>query len=187
MKRIGILALQGNFREHKVSAEVCGAEAILIKRVEQLDDIDGLVIPGGESTAIRKLMDHYGFIPAIRSFAEAGKPVFGTCAGMILLAKEIEGYDEGHLQLIDMTVRRNAFGRQVDSFETKLEIRHVADDFEAVFIRAPLVLSVGEHVEILSEHNGEIVAVQQGKILAASFHPELTEDHRLMKYFIDLA
>ncbi|MGL4522570.1 MAG: pyridoxal 5'-phosphate synthase glutaminase subunit PdxT [Bacilli bacterium] len=187
MKRVGVLALQGAFREHMKSVQFCGAEAIQIKKVEQLDEIDALILPGGESTAMRRLMDRYHFIEPLRAFAKSGKPMFGTCAGMILLASEIEGYEEGHLKLIDMRVRRNAFGRQVDSFEAKLKVNHVADDFEAVFIRAPLVLDVGPDVEVLCTHNEEIVAVQQGNVIATSFHPELTDDHRLTKYLISLA
>jgi pyridoxal 5'-phosphate synthase pdxT subunit len=186
MVKIGVLGLQGAVREHVRSIEVCKAEAVVVKKVEQLEDLDGLIIPGGESTTMRRLMDQYGFIEPLREFAAKGKPMFGTCAGLIMLAKKIVGYDEPHLGLMDITVERNSFGRQRDSFEAELRIAGIADDFIGVFIRAPHIVEVGEDVEILAKHNGRIVAARQGQFLGCSFHPELTDDHRVTQYFVDM-
>jgi pyridoxal 5'-phosphate synthase pdxT subunit len=186
MAKVGVLGLQGAVREHVKALQQSGAEAIVVKRVEQLADLDGLVLPGGESTTMRRLMDIYGFMDALAQFAEQGKPIFGTCAGMILLAKDIEGQDDAHLKLIDMKVARNAFGRQVDSFEAELPVKGVGNDFNAVFIRAPYVIEVGENVEVLSTYNDNIVAVQEGHFLAAAFHPELTDDYRMHEYFVEM-
>lgn len=187
MVKIGVLALQGAVREHVKSLEAPNTEVVIIKRVEQLDDLDGLVFPGGESTTMRRLVNKYGFFQPLRDFAEAGKPIFGTCAGLILMAEKIEGSDEeGHLQLMDMKVERNAFGRQRESFETTLVIDQVADDVEAVFIRAPLISETGEAVDILAEYEGEIVAAKQNHLLACSFHPELTDDARLHQFFVKM-
>lgn len=182
--KIGVLALQGAVAEHIRLLEMAGAEAVAVKKTEQLDEIDGLVLPGGESTAIGKLMKKYGFDTALTEFSAQKKPIFGTCAGLILLAGEIEGQDWVHLGLMDIKVARNAFGRQRESFETDLPVKEVAEDFRAVFIRAPLILSVGDSVDVLSEYKGEIVAARQGHLLCASFHPELTEDARMHAYFL---
>ncbi|MWV47607.1 pyridoxal 5'-phosphate synthase glutaminase subunit PdxT [Paenibacillus sp. HJL G12] len=184
--KIGVLALQGAVAEHIRSIELAGAEGVAIKKREELQDIQGLIIPGGESTTIGKLMRKYDFMDAIRQFAAEGKPVFGTCAGLIVLAKTIEGQEESHLALMDMTVARNAFGRQRESFETDLDIKGIDEPIRAVFIRAPLISSVGEQVDVLSSYNGEIVAARQGHLLASSFHPELTDDYRLHQYFVDM-
>ncbi|MDN9011906.1 pyridoxal 5'-phosphate synthase glutaminase subunit PdxT [Brevibacillus laterosporus] len=184
--RIGVLALQGAVAEHMRMLELAGAEAIAIKKVDELSEIDGLVIPGGESTTISKLMHKYGFMDAIRRFANEKKPVFGTCAGAILIANEIEHAPEAHLGLMDMKVARNAFGRQKESFEIKMPIAGVASDFPAVFIRAPLILKIGDKGEVLAKHEDNIVAARQGQFLAASFHPELTDDYRMHKYFLDM-
>lgn len=184
--KIGVLALQGAVAEHIRSLEAAGAEAIAVKRVEQLDELNGLVIPGGESTTIGKLMRKYGFMDAIREFSAQGKPLFGTCAGLIVLADRIEGQDDAHLQLMDMTVARNAFGRQRESFETDLDVKGIDEPIRAVFIRAPLIKSVGENVEVLSTYKDEIVTARQGTLLAASYHPELTDDYRLHAYFLDM-
>ncbi|WP_102336503.1 pyridoxal 5'-phosphate synthase glutaminase subunit PdxT [Salimicrobium jeotgali] len=186
MTTIGVLALQGAFREHVRSVEASGATAVIIKRKEQLETIDGLIIPGGESTTMRRLIDQYGFLEPIRAFANAGKPVFGTCAGLILLAGEIDGSHDAHLGLMDMSVRRNAFGRQRDSFETDLDIKGVADGYNAVFIRAPYIERVGENTEVLGTYDGHIVVAQEGHLLACSFHPELTKDHRLTAHFVSM-
>jgi pyridoxal 5'-phosphate synthase pdxT subunit len=185
--KIGVLALQGAIAEHARTIEAVGAEAILIKRVEQLADLDGLILPGGESTAMRRLIDRYDFLEPLRAFGESGKPIFGTCAGMILLAKQIHNQESRHLGLMDVTVERNAFGRQVDSFEASLAIKDVAEDFPAVFIRAPYILEAGDGVEILSEDTGRIVAARDRHYLATAFHPELTKDTRLMEYFLKMA
>lgn len=186
MIRIGVLGLQGAVREHVISIDACGAEAVVIKRKEQLDGIDGLILPGGESTTMRKLIDKYDFMESLKAFADSGKPMFGTCAGLILLAKNIIGYDEPHIGVMDVKVERNSFGRQKESFEANLDIAGVAEDFQAVFIRAPHIVQAGENVEILAKHNERIVAAREGHILGCSFHPELTEDHRLTAYFIDM-
>ncbi|NGP45185.1 pyridoxal 5'-phosphate synthase glutaminase subunit PdxT [Bacillaceae bacterium SIJ1] len=182
---IGVLSLQGAFREHVRAVEALGARALTVKTPDQLASIDGLIIPGGESTAIRKLMDAYGFIEPLKSFAEE-KPVFGTCAGLIMLAARIQNSDHVHLGLIDMTVERNAFGRQRESFEETLHIEGVADAFEAVFIRAPSIVSVGSEVNVLARLGERIVAVQQKHWLATAFHPELTGDHRMTEHFLKL-
>ncbi|MEC0302202.1 pyridoxal 5'-phosphate synthase glutaminase subunit PdxT [Terribacillus saccharophilus] len=184
--KIGVLALQGAVVEHARTIEAVGAEAILVKRVEQLEELDGLILPGGESTAMRRLIDRYDFLEPLKAFGAAGKPIFGTCAGMILLAKRINNQETSHLGLMDVTVERNAFGRQVDSFETDLEIKGVAQDFPAVFIRAPYILEAGPQVEVLSEDTGRIVAARDGHYLATAFHPELTADTRLMEYFVEM-
>lgn len=186
MTKIGVLGLQGAVREHIRSIEASGAEALVIKRVEQLEEVDGLIMPGGESTTMRRLIDRYGFMEPLREFASAGKPTFGTCAGLILLAKKLVGYDAPHLGVMDVTVERNSFGRQKESFEADLTISHVGDAFNAVFIRAPHIVEAGEEVEILAEHDGRIVLARHGQFLGCSFHPELTDDHRLTQYFVKM-
>ncbi len=186
MIKIGVLALQGAVAEHIRGIEKAGAEGVVIKKTEQLADIQGIIIPGGESTTIGKLMRTYGFIDELRKFSAAGKPIFGTCAGLIVIAKEITGQPEAHLELMDITVARNAFGRQRESFETDLAIKGIADNVRAVFIRAPLIEKVGPGVDVLATHDGQIVAAQQGHLLAASFHPELTDDFRMHSYFLDM-
>ena len=185
--RIGVLALQGAVAEHIRSIELAGGEGVAIKRTEQLADIDGLIIPGGESTTIGKLMRKYDFIEAVRTFSESGTPVFGTCAGLIVLAERLEGSEEPHLRLMNMTVARNAFGRQRESFETDLDVKGIDTPLRAVFIRAPLIKEVGENVDVLSTYKGEIVTARQGNLLASSYHPELTDDYRLHSYFIEMA
>ncbi|MGG4492093.1 pyridoxal 5'-phosphate synthase glutaminase subunit PdxT [Metabacillus idriensis] len=184
MLKIGVLGLQGAVREHIRSIEASGAEGVVVKRPLQLDELDGLIMPGGESTTMRRLIDKYEFMGPLKAFAEQGKPMFGTCAGLILLAKNIVGYSEGHLGVMDVTVERNSFGRQRESFEAELNITDVAEDFIGVFIRAPHIVEVGEDVEILSKHNGRIVAARQGQFLGCSFHPELTDDHRMTGLFV---
>lgn len=184
--KIGVLALQGAVAEHIRSLQLAGAEAVSVKRVDELGELDGIVIPGGESTTIGKLMRKYDFMDALKQFSALGKPMFGTCAGLIVLAERIEGQEEAHLALMNMTVCRNAFGRQKESFETDLDIQGVPEPVRAVFIRAPLIESVGEGVEVLSVYNDEIVAARQQHLLACSFHPELTDDYRLHQYFVDM-
>lgn len=186
MVKIGVLALQGAVREHVWAVEKSGAEAQVIKRKEELKDMDGLILPGGESTTMRRLIDKYDFMDDLRDFAKSGKPMFGTCAGLILLAKNIVGYDDPHLGVMDITVERNSFGRQKESFEADLDINGVGDDFTAVFIRAPHIVEAGENTEILAKHDGRIVAARDGQYLGCSFHPELTDDHRLTAYFIEM-
>ncbi|NGY78224.1 pyridoxal 5'-phosphate synthase glutaminase subunit PdxT [Bacillus megaterium] len=184
MVKVGVLGLQGAFREHAQALEAAGAEAIIIKKVEQLNEIDGLILPGGESTAMRRLIDKYDFMEPLRQFAQAGKPVFGTCAGLILLAGQVVDREEPHLGVMDITVARNSFGRQRDSFEAALNIKDIGEDFIGVFIRAPHIVEVGENVEVLAMHNDRIVAARQGQFLGCSFHPELTDDARMAQYFV---
>lgn len=186
MVKIGVLALQGAVSEHIHSIEMCGAEAIIVKSTDDLTRVDGLILPGGESTTMRRLIDRYDMLSPLIEFAEAGKPMFGTCAGLILLAKKIVGYDFGHIGVLNATVERNSFGRQVDSFETQLEVSGIATDFPAVFIRAPHIVEVGSDVEILATHADKIVMVRQGHLLGCSFHPELTVDHRIAAYFTEM-
>lgn len=179
--KIGVLALQGAVREHIRHIELSGHEGVSVKRVEQLEDIAGLILPGGESTTLRRLMDLYGFKEALQ---QSDLPMFGTCAGLIVLAKDVEG-ESGYLKKLDITVERNSFGRQVDSFESELNIKGVAEDIEGVFIRAPHIAQVEKGVDILSRVGDKIVAVKQGKYLGVSFHPELTDDYRVTEYFIN--
>jgi 5'-phosphate synthase pdxT subunit len=174
--KIGILAVQGDFREHAAVLRRLGAEPVEVRKPEQLDGLDGLVIPGGESTAIMRLARIYGLEEALRRFE---RPVFGTCAGMILLDRE-------HLGLMDLTVRRNAYGRQVASFEADLDLVGAEGSVRGVFIRAPRVEDVGPAVEVLAELDGEPVLLRDGRFLVASFHPELTDDTRVHELFLDL-
>ncbi|AKL87126.1 pyridoxal 5'-phosphate synthase glutaminase subunit PdxT [Bacillus atrophaeus] len=186
MLTIGVLGLQGAVREHIRSIEACGAAGLVVKRPEQLNEVDGLILPGGESTTMRRLIDTYHFMEPLREFAAQGKPLFGTCAGLIILAKEIQGSDNAHLGLLNVKVERNSFGRQVDSFEADLTIEGLAEPFTGVFIRAPHILEAGEDVEVLSEHDGRIVAAKQDNLLGCSFHPELTDDHRVTELFVQM-
>lgn len=186
MIKIGVLALQGAVREHARSIEESGAEAVIVKRKEQLAEVDGLILPGGESTTMRRLIDRYDFMDSLKGFASSGKPIFGTCAGLILLANRIVGYENPHIGVLDVTVERNSFGRQRESFETELDILGVAEDFNAVFIRAPHIVEAGENVEILAKQNDRIVMAREGNILGCSFHPELTDDNRITQYFIEM-
>ncbi|MHC9083376.1 pyridoxal 5'-phosphate synthase glutaminase subunit PdxT [Bacillus altitudinis] len=186
MLTIGVLGLQGAVREHIQSIEACGAEGKIIKRVEELEIVDGLIIPGGESTTMRRLMDTYQFIEPIKVFAAQGKPIFGTCAGLIMLAKHIEDREDAHLGLINVSVARNSFGRQVDSFEADVEVKGLDAPFTGVFIRAPHIISADESVEVMAEYDGRIVMAKENNILGCSFHPELTDDHRLTQLFVEM-
>jgi pyridoxal 5'-phosphate synthase pdxT subunit len=170
------LAVQGNFREHAAVLRQLGAEPVEVRKADELDGLDGLIIPGGESTAITRLMRLYGLEEAIRRFSG---PVFGTCAGMILLGRD-------HLGLVDISVRRNAYGRQVASFEAELELAGDEQPVTGVFIRAPRVEETGAGVEVLAELDGEPVLLREGRFLVASFHPELTSDTRVHERFLDL-
>lgn len=184
MKRIGVLALQGDFAEHKHALERAGAEAVEVRLAHQLDNLDGLIIPGGESTTLRKLADMYGLMEPLRQFAQT-HCTWGTCAGAILLARVVEG-QAPHLGVMDITVRRNAFGRQINSFVAKVAVEGQA--VEAVFIRAPVIVAVESGVDVLARlETGEIVAAQQGHLLATSFHPELTDDLHFHHRFLELA
>ncbi|WP_067172136.1 pyridoxal 5'-phosphate synthase glutaminase subunit PdxT [Microtetraspora niveoalba] len=186
---IGVLALQGDVREHARALEDAGARAMAVRRRSELDAVDALVIPGGESTAMWKLATAFDLLEPLKLRIKEGLPAYGSCAGMIMLADRIEGGVEGQETLggIDMVVRRNAFGRQVDSFEADLDFAG-SGPVRAVFIRAPWVESVGADVEVLgrAEPGGRIVAVRQGPLLATSFHPELTGDARVHSYFVEM-
>lgn len=186
MLKIGVLALQGAVREHIRQIEALGCEAVPVKSVNDLKELNALVLPGGESTTMRKLLERNNLLEPIRSLADKGLPMFGTCAGLILLAKGIVGYNTPHLGVMDVLVERNSFGRQVDSFEVELSIPGVGEDIPAVFIRAPHIVSVGENVRTLAKHGDRIVLAQDGQFLGCSFHPELTEDNRVMSYFIQM-
>lgn len=190
--KVGVLALQGDFREHRMMLHDCGAQTVLVRYPDELKDLDGLVIPGGESTAIGKLMDERGLVEAIRARARAGLGIFGTCAGLVLLAGEIlDGTDLGgrpqpRLGLMDVAVRRNAYGRQRESFETDLVVPELGPaPLRAVFIRAPLIERTGADVRVLASLDGKAVLARQGRYLAAAFHPELTDDLRVHRYFLE--
>ena len=185
--KIGVLALQGAFREHIETLRKLGAEAVEVRLPGQLEGLDGLIIPGGESTAIGKLAVKYGLQEAIQQFATSGKPVYGTCAGMILISKDV-GRDQPLIGLMDVQVERNAFGRQIDSFETHLPMPCLGDEpFPAIFIRAPKIAGVGQDVEVLASlPDGTPVAAREGHMLVTSFHPELSDDLRLHRYFLDV-
>ena len=186
--RIGVLAAQGAFAEHIAALNRLEVEALPVRLPSELGGLDGLIIPGGESTSISKLMADYNLLSEIRNLAERGLPIFGTCAGMILLAKEISDSDVRPLGLMDITARRNAFGRQKDSFETELSIPALGEKpFPGVFIRAPIIEQANSDVEILASlDNGTGVAARQGRLLACAFHPELTDDPRFHQYFLDI-
>jgi pyridoxal 5'-phosphate synthase pdxT subunit len=178
--RVGVLALQGAFREHRLAFARLGAEVREVRKPAQLEGLDGLVIPGGESTTMAKLMATYGFDRALPAFHAAGGGVWGTCAGAIAVAREIDGYPEQpRLALLDIVVARNAYGRQVASFEADLAVRGIDGPFRGVFIRAPRILRVGDGVETLSVYDGDPVAVAAGRTVASVFHPELSGDDRL--------
>lgn len=188
--RIGVLALQGDTREHLAALREAGADAATVRRRAELDAVDALVIPGGESTAMSHLLREFELLEPLRARLSDGMPAYGSCAGMILLAAEIldagvPGRAAVPLGAIDMTVRRNAFGRQVDSFEGDLEFGGIAGPVHAVFIRAPWVERVGDEVEVLATAAGHPVAVRQGRMLATSFHPEMTGDRRVHKMFVN--
>ena len=190
---IGVLALQGDVREHVRMLEECGVRAQPVRRSTELDAVEALVVPGGESTTMYKLAVAFELLEPLRKRVAAGMPTFGTCAGMIMLADRVEGGIDGQLTIggIDMTVRRNAFGRQVESFEADVALEPFDAPYHAVFIRAPWVEEVGEGAQALARVSsgpalGRIVAVRQGRLLATSFHPELTGDPRVHRYFVDL-
>ena len=186
--KIGVLAAQGAFAEHIAALEKLDVEAVPVRLPGELKGLDGLIIPGGESTTISLLMSGYNLFSEIADLAAKGKPVFGTCAGMIMMAKNVQGNHSATLNLMDITVSRNAFGRQVDSFETELAVPALGrEPFPAVFIRAPLIEKCGKSVEVLAKlEDGRIVAAREGKMLAAAFHPELTGDLRFHRYFLDM-
>jgi pyridoxal 5'-phosphate synthase pdxT subunit len=182
--KAGVLALQGDFREHATVLEDLGAAPVLVRTPEELAGVDCLAIPGGESTTIARLARIHGLVEPIRERARKGMPVLGTCAGMIVMAREVDG-GEPLLMLLDLRVARNAYGRQVDSFEADVPLRGQEEPVRAVFIRAPIIERIGPEVEVLAEHEGRPVVVEQGRLLAAAFHPELAGDVRLHRRFLD--
>jgi 5'-phosphate synthase pdxT subunit len=186
MRAVGVLAIQGDFAEHIHMLRQIGVTAVEIRNPEQLNGIDGLIIPGGESTTISKVASGNGMMQALHHFA-ASHPTWGTCAGAIILAKHVEG-QAAHLRLMDISVARNAFGRQIDSFVQALHIKGIeGEPLRAVFIRAPIITAAGPGVDILARlDDGRIVAAREGHWLATAFHPELTPDTRLHRYFVDM-
>jgi len=184
---VGVLAMQGAFHEHAVALEQCGARVRKVRRRRELAGLDALVIPGGESTTIGKLMVSYHLLDEVRELGAGGLPMFGTCAGLVMLAREVAEGDQPLLGLMDITVRRNAFGRQVKSFEVPVNVAALgAAPFPGVFIRAPWIESAGPEAELLAKHDGHGVAARQGKMLVTAFHPELTDDLRLHHYFLGM-
>jgi 5'-phosphate synthase pdxT subunit len=183
-----VLALQGAVREHADAIRAIGAEPVLVRRAADLEGLDALILPGGESTTMRKLMDRYGLREPIRRMAAGGTPMFGTCAGMILLARQVDDETDSPLGVLDVTVQRNAYGRQLASYESDLEIPVLGEEpLHGVFIRAPVVTALGDGVEVLArDAAGRPIAVRQGKVLATAFHPELTADRRLHRLLLEM-
>ena len=186
MTEIGVLALQGGFRAHAAALRGVGVTAREVRRCAAMEGLDGLIIPGGETTTLLNLMGDEPWFDGLRAFHECGGTLFGTCAGAILLAREVIHPEQPSLGLLDAVVERNAYGRQRESFETKLEVAAVGGSIDAVFIRAPRFRSLGPEVEVLGRLHGEPVLVRQGRVLAGTFHPELTGDVRLHGYFLEL-
>lgn len=186
--KVGVLALQGDVREHERALDAAGAAPVAIRYADQIADVDAIVMPGGESTTIGKLLDRFGLLDPLTQRARAGMPLYGTCAGAILMARDIVGDEDAphRLGVMDMAVRRNAYGRQVDSFESDLQIGGLDEPFRAVFIRAPSIDSVGEGVEVLATQGGAPVLVRQGHLLASTFHPEMTGDNRVHELFLEM-
>ena len=182
--RIGVLALQGDFREHIKAVKEAGAEAVEVRNPEDFDNCDGLIIPGGESTTLSILIKKYSFGKKIRELAARGFPVFGTCAGAIVMAKEADGRP-GVLGLMDLSVKRNAYGRQVESFESKIDLKN-GKSVHGVFIRAPIITKTGPDALVLAKCNGNPVLVEQGNFLAATFHPELTKERGIHRIFVSI-
>jgi 5'-phosphate synthase pdxT subunit len=187
MKRIGILTLQGDYEAHVEALKRLDVETVGVRTPEALEGIDGLVIPGGESTALLKLMQRWNFLEALRDFYDRGGAIFGTCAGLILLAREVRGLDQPCLGLLDLTVERNSYGRQRESFAIPLQVPVLGDEpVDAVFIRAPRIVEVRDGAQVLARLDQDPVLVRNGRVLGASFHPELTGDGRLLEYFANM-
>lgn len=183
---IGVLGLQGAVQEHLTALGELNVQAIIVKHPDQLERIDGLILPGGESTTMRKLIDHYGFLEPLKQFSHSQKPMFGTCAGLVLMAKSLTDSSDTHLGIMDIEVKRNAFGRQRESFETSLFVNGIDEPIPAVFIRAPSIDLAGPNVNVLAEYAGKPVVAIQNHMLVCAFHPELTENRQLFTLFIDL-
>ncbi|AJG40335.1 glutamine amidotransferase [Thermotoga sp. RQ7] len=185
--KIGVLGVQGDVREHVEALHKLGVETLIVKLPEHLDMVDGLILPGGESTTMIRILKEMNMDERLVERINDGLPVFATCAGVILLAKRINNYKQEKLGVLDIAVERNAYGRQVESFETFIEIPAIGKDpFRAIFIRAPKIVETGKSVEILAYHEDDPVLVKEGKILASTFHPELTDDLRLHRYFLEM-
>lgn len=183
--KIGVLAIQGDYEAHKARLEQLGAEVALVRKPEQLDAIDGIVIPGGESSTFLNFLSERGFLEKLRDFVST-KPTFGTCAGAILLARHVENPPQQSLEAMDIRIRRNAYGRQIDSSIRQAQSKLGDKPLEMVFIRAPKIVNTGKGVEVLATHGGDPVLVRQGKIMAATFHPELSEDTRVHQEFVKM-
>ena len=186
--KVGVLSLQGDVREHATALDLAGSTPVEVRYAHELADVDALVLPGGESTTIGKLLDRFGLLEPLTERALSGMPLYGTCAGAILLARDITGNQDAphRIGLMDIAVRRNAYGRQVDSFETDLEIDGLDEPFRAVFIRAPSIEEVGDGVEVLARHGNAPVLVRQANLLASTFHPEMTGDNRVHELFLEM-
>ena len=182
--KVGIVAIQGDFEKHASTFARCGADVCFVKTPEDLAGVGRIVIPGGESTTVGKLMERFGLGAELVALARGGMPVWGTCMGMILMAKDVEDYDQYRLGILDVTVRRNAFGTQIHSFEDEVSVTGLNDPVTAVFIRAPIVVRCGPGVETLAAYQDKVVAVRSGNLLGTSFHPELTDDERLHSWFL---
>ncbi|HTQ12194.1 MAG TPA: pyridoxal 5'-phosphate synthase glutaminase subunit PdxT [Fimbriimonadaceae bacterium] len=186
MPRVGVVAIQGDFEKHIEAIERVGGDAAEVRSSEALEDVDRVIIPGGESTTVGMLMERFGLGQAIRERAAAGMPVWGTCMGMILMAHEVDERRQYVLDLLDVSVKRNAFGAQVHSFEDEVEVAGLDEPVMGVFIRAPIISRLGAGVEVLARYDGKIVAVRQGNRIGTSFHPELTDDARMHAWFLGL-
>ena len=186
--KVGVLGLQGDVREHAAALESAGATAVIVKRSDELASVNGLIIPGGESTTIGKLLDRFGLLEPLVERARDGLPLYGTCAGTILMAREVVGKEQAphRIPVLDIAVRRNAYGRQVDSFESDLSVIDMDTPFRAVFIRAPVIEEAGDGVEVLATVDDRPVLVRQGRFLASTFHPEMTGDNRVHSLFVQM-
>jgi 5'-phosphate synthase pdxT subunit len=186
--KVGVLALQGDVREHERALDAVGATPVRVKRSDELNSVEGLIIPGGESTTIGKLLDRFELLGPLNERISDGMPVYGTCAGLILMASTVVGKEDAphRVGALDVDVRRNAYGRQLDSFEAGLEVAGLDTPFTAVFIRAPVIERTGEDVSVMAAYDGHPVLVRQGRLLASSFHPEMTADRRIHEMFIDM-
>jgi 5'-phosphate synthase pdxT subunit len=188
MKKIGVLALQGDFSKHLNAIAAAGACGVEVRESSDIEKVDGIIIPGGESTTVGKLLDRYRMIEPLKQFAASGKPVYGTCAGGILLAKHIEKYNQVKLDILDITIVRNAYGRQIESFEADIPAPLLGQTpLRGVFIRAPVITRVGEGVQVIARFDGNPVFVRQGSVIVTTFHPELTDDLRVHRFFLSLA
>lgn len=187
--KLGVLALQGDVREHMRALEGAGATPVEVRYTDELNSVDGLVVPGGESTTIGKLLERFGLLTTLKERADSGMPLYGTCAGAILMARTVVGREDAphRLGVMDISVRRNAYGRQVDSFESDLLVDGFEEAFRAVFIRAPVIEDCGSGVEVLARRDGVPVLVRQGALLASTFHPEMTGDNRVHELFVEIA